>query len=168
MKCMGIGSGFAYCALAWGCYAHPPAQTGVPAYSALQVREAVVEAYAGARIDSLCQPTGCGVLLVDTLVRIAPSIGPYQLERLPISTWVSITDLLAVHASPLQLVSAEFRAANGDSASIGFAVVLPDQMNGLTVLIPIEFPTAFGALVIIDMEQRANKWQILRVDVIEG
>lgn len=137
-----------------------------------EVQHAVVEAFRAAPIDSLCHAAFCDAILVDTLVRRAPSIGTYQIERLPIVGSVSLSSLAATMDRSISIMPARFRheGVEGDTASVGLAVVwsggsLPDT---LTVLIPIELVDSYGVMFFVTLERSAGHWRATRVLFQEG
>jgi hypothetical protein len=136
------------------------------------IGEAVIAAFAAAPIDSLCHAAFCDAVLVDTLVRRAPAIGTYQIERLPVAGSVGLSRLVETMDQSIPLLPARFRhlGVDGDTMSIGLAVVWSggNVPATLTVLMPVELADSYGGMFFVSLERRNGRWHATRVVFEEG
>ncbi len=134
--------------------------------------EAVSAAFAAARVDSLCRVYECDVVLVDTLVRQAPAIATYQLERLPVVGAVGYSRLAALIDRSVTLVPSAFRyaGAGGDTATVGFGVVPGGaaEVRSLTVLMPITMPQSYGGVFFVSLALQNGRWRVTGISFEEA
>jgi hypothetical protein len=133
-------------------------------------RDAVGLAVRAMPIDSLCFDL-CSVIVIDTMVRAAPSRGSLDVTGLPFLGSMSLGEFGQPRARDVQVIPGAFilHSAAVDTVRIATAFVraVPAETDTV-VLVTIMHPDALGTIAIVELYRENAAWRIRRIRLLEA
>ena len=154
------------------CHARPTAKPSMQS-TGDSTAAAVAMAFGAIPVDSICALLACRIVSFDPVIRLARSVGPFQVNRLPALSRIGAAALREAQSLRVELAEVSFRGLgiNEDTLAFAFAIVEEPRLTAsrsVEVLLFYEAPGSMGGFFAVQMEQVGEEWRVIRVRPFEG
>jgi hypothetical protein len=151
---------------------------GAPNEAALDqeaIQDAAALALGQIPYDTVCEPRGCGIVVVDPRVRTSTGVRPEEPERLPVLTELQDVDVAQVRADGRSFVLSErnsnLLAQSSDSLIVFIQVRVSEEPSRdnrtVSVVLLMRSVAWWGGMSVVSLETRGEEWVVVSVSYSE-